>query len=94
VPFDPPNVGGWPSGQLWLTTAANQARISFAEWAVKNGDISTVADAAVSARIDTAANLLGVDGFSDRTRTALSDVVGNPAELVELALLSSEYLVN
>jgi uncharacterized protein (DUF1800 family) len=94
VPFDPPNVGGWPSGQLWLTTAANQARISFAEWAVKTGDISMVADAAASARIDAAAHLLGVDAFSDRTRSALSDVAADPRQLVTLALLSPEYQVN
>jgi len=94
VPFDPPNVGGWPSGLLWLTTAAGQARITFADWAVKTGDISAVADAAASSRIDAAANLLGVDGFSDRTRGALSDAVADPAVLVGLALMSPEYLVN
>jgi len=94
VPFDPPNVGGWPSGLLWLTTAAAQERITFADWAVAAGDISAVADVPASSRIDAAANLLGVDAFSDRTRSALSDVVSDPEELVGLALMSPEYLVN
>ena len=94
VPFDPPNVGGWPSGLFWLTTAAIQSRITFADWAVQHGDVSAVTDAAVSARIDTAANLLGVDAFSDRTRGALSDVAADPQQLVALALLSPEYQVN
>ena len=94
LPFSPPNVGGWPSGQLWLTTAAAQARIDFAHWAATTGDISAVADAAPSARIDAAGHLLGVDAFSARTAGALSDVVGAPPDLVELALLSPEYLVN
>jgi uncharacterized protein (DUF1800 family) len=94
LPFAPPNVGGWPSGRLWLTTAATQTRITFAHWAASAGDISQVADAAPSARIDAAAHLLGIDVFSDRTRTALADVVADPAALVELALLSPEYVVN
>ncbi|HEV2634793.1 MAG TPA: DUF1800 domain-containing protein [Actinocrinis sp.] len=94
MPFDPPNVGGWPSGQFWLTTAAIQSRITFADWAVQNGDISAVSDAAASARIDAAAHLLGVDAFSDRTRSALSDVAADPRQLVTLALLSPEYQVN
>jgi uncharacterized protein (DUF1800 family) len=94
LPFHPPNVGGWPAGRLWLTTAAVEARMDFARWAAGAGDISAVADAAPASRIDTVAHLLGVDAFSDRTRTALSDVAANPAALVEFALLSPEYLVN
>ncbi len=94
LPFAPPNVGGWPSGRLWLTTAATQTRITFAHWAASAGDIAQVSDSAPSARIDAAAHLLGIDAFSDRTRAALADVVADPAALVELALLSPEYAVN
>jgi uncharacterized protein (DUF1800 family) len=94
VPFAPPSVGGWPSGQLRLTTAAAQARIDFAHWAAATGDISTVADASAASRIDAAAYLLGVDAFSNRTAAALSDVAADPPSLVELALLSPEYPVN
>jgi uncharacterized protein (DUF1800 family) len=94
VPFFPPNVGGWPSGRLWLTTAAAQARITFAKMAVGAGDISSVSDTATSSRIDATAYLLGVDSFSDRTRSALSDVAADPSALVQMALLSPEYQVN
>ncbi len=94
LPFYPPNVGGWPSGQLWLTTAALQARIDFARWAASTGDLSTVADASTGSRIDAVGYLLGVDGFSTRTVSALSDVVADPPSLVALALLSPEYQVN
>ncbi|MBR7826093.1 DUF1800 domain-containing protein [Actinospica sp. MGRD01-02] len=94
LPFYPPNVGGWPSGQLWLTTAALQARIDFARWAAAAGDLSTVSDSATGSRIDAVAYLLGVDSFSARTVTALSDVAADPPSLVELALLSPEYQVN
>jgi len=94
VPFTPPNVGGWPSGRLWLTTAATQSRITFAQWAAANGNLAQLADAAPAARIDATAHLLGIDAFSARTRTALADAAGDPAELVSLALLSPEYTVN
>ncbi|MBS2965351.1 DUF1800 domain-containing protein [Actinocrinis puniceicyclus] len=94
VPFAPPNVGGWPSGRLWLTTAATQARVTFAHWVASVGDVSEVADAAPSARADAVAHLLGIDAFSARTRSALADLAAGPADLVELALLSPEYAVN
>ncbi|HWG24697.1 DUF1800 domain-containing protein [Actinospica sp.] len=94
LPFYPPNVGGWPSGQLWLTTAALQSRIAFARWAATAGDLSTVADASTGSRIDAVGYLLGVDAFSARTTAALSDVVGSPPSLVGLALLSPEYQVD
>ena len=94
LPFYPPNVGGWPSGQLWLTTAALQARIDFARWAASAGDLSPVSDASTGSRIDAVGYLLGVDAFSARTAAALADVAANPPSLVELALLGPEYQVN
>ena len=30
VPFSPPNVGGWPADQAWLSSASAQFRVSFA----------------------------------------------------------------
>ena len=92
--FAPPNVGGWPQGTAWLTTAAAQTRFGFAEWAAGRGDLSAVSSASPSQRIDAAAHLLGVDAFSDRTSTALREVVADPKQLVTLALISPEYLVN
>ncbi|WP_323748058.1 DUF1800 domain-containing protein [Catenulispora rubra] len=92
--FDPPNVGGWPEGTAWLTTAAAQTRFLFAEWAVGRGDISVVSTASPSQRIDTVAHLLGVDAFSDRTAAALREVVADPRQLLVLALISPEYQVS
>lgn len=94
TPFYPPNVGGWPEGTAWLTTAAAQTRFVFAEWAVTKGDLSQVQNSSPGQRIDAVAHLLGVDAFSDRSTAALSDVVGDPRQLVTLALLAPEYLVN
>jgi hypothetical protein len=53
-----------------------------------------VSASAPSQRIATVAHLLGVDAFSDRTATALREVVADPKQLVTLALISPEYLVN
>lgn len=92
--FNPPNVGGWPAGTAWLTTAAAQTRFAFAEWAVGRGDISAVSAASPSQRIDAVAHLLGVDSYSDRTAGALREVVADPRQLVTLALVAPEYLVN
>jgi uncharacterized protein (DUF1800 family) len=94
LPFTPPNVGGWPSGRLWLTTAATQSRLDLAAWAVAKGDISAVTDASASSRVDAVQYLLGVDSYCDRTRAALNDLAGRPQALVALALLAPEYLVN
>ena len=94
MPFYPPNVGGWPEGTAWLTTAAAQTRFGFAEWAVTKGDLSQVENSSPSQRIDAVAHLLGVDAFSDRSASALNEVVANPQQLVTLALLAPEYLVN
>ena len=58
VPFDPPSVGGWPAGSLWLTTGAALGRLSLAQLVVRNADLSKVADAAPAARVA----LAGVKG--------------------------------
>ncbi|MEY9929409.1 uncharacterized protein (DUF1800 family) [Catenulispora sp. GP43] len=94
MPFYPPNVGGWPEGTAWLTTAAAQTRFVFAEWAVTKGDLSQVQNSSPSQRIDAVAHLLGVDAFSDRSTAALTEVVADPRQLVTLALVAPEYLAN
>ncbi len=94
LPFEPPNVGGWPSGGAWLTTAAAQTRLTFAQWAVTAGDLGPVTSAAPASRVDAAARLLGVDAWTPRTRAALQQVADDPRELLVLALVAPEYLVN
>jgi uncharacterized protein (DUF1800 family) len=94
VPFEPPNVGGWPSGDAWLTAAAAQARLDFARWAVTKADLSAVSSAPVGSRVDATARMLGLDSWSARTRAALQDAAGQPRTLVALALAAPEYAVN
>lgn len=94
VPFAPPSVGGWPpSGPAFLTTAAAQTRLQFAQWAATRADLSAVQRAAPADRLDTVAHLLSVDAWTSRTRNALAPLATDSVELVTFALTSPEYVV-
>ena len=94
VPFEPPSVGGWPAGPLWLTTGAALGRLSLAQLVARNADLSAVADAAPASRIEAARDLLGIDRWSQRTAAALSGVKGDPKALVTIGACSPEYVVS
>jgi uncharacterized protein (DUF1800 family) len=61
LPFDPPNVGGWPENRAWLTAAAVLVRARFAVTVAGRGDIAPVVDAPRSDRVAATARLLSVD---------------------------------
>lgn len=93
LPFAPPNVGGWPSGRSWLTTSAEQARLDFAQWLVRQADLSALAALPAAARVDAVGRTLGVDAWTARSRTALGGLADSPPALTALALVTPEYLV-
>lgn len=93
-PFQPPSVGGWPTGAAWLSSSAAQARVEFAEWVARQADLSVLAHLAPAARIDAVARLLSVDAWTPRTRTALAAASPDVEQLVTLALVAPEYVVN
>jgi uncharacterized protein (DUF1800 family) len=94
VPFLPPNVGGWPAGTAWLTTSAGVSRLALAAVVAAHADLSSLTAGTPEARIEAARTLLGVDSFSDRTRTALQGVAGDPVQLLQAAASSPEYVVS
>ncbi|MGH3669964.1 MAG: DUF1800 family protein [Pseudonocardiaceae bacterium] len=94
VPLTPPNVGGWPAGVPWLTTAAALTRLRLGQQLAALGDISPVIATSPSGRIDATAALLGLGGFSDRTAAALTPLVTEPTQLVGLGLTAPEYTVS
>ena len=94
VPFAPPNVGGWPAGPQWLTTAAALTRLQLARTLATLGDISPVSDAAAAERVDAATTLLGLPALTDRTRGALRTLAKDPVQLVALAIASPENTVS
>ena len=94
LPFFPPNVGGWPADQAWLSTSSAQYRIQFATQLVKEADLSPISSLAPKARIDGLADWLGVVEWSSRTKMALTGAINDPARLALLALCSPEYVVS
>ncbi len=94
VPFAPPNVSGWPSGQAWLSTAAAQTRLRAATRMAGAGDLDVIGSTAPGSRVDAVAHLLGIPSLSDRSVAALRTVASDPVKLVAAALVSPEYLVS
>ncbi|MGH3637108.1 MAG: DUF1800 family protein, partial [Mycobacterium sp.] len=93
-PFYPPDVGGWPHGRVWLTTASAGVRLRAATAIAHTGDVSTVDDVAADERIDAVGYLIGVGAWSDRTVAALKPLVRRPAQLVAAAVNTPEYLTS
>jgi uncharacterized protein (DUF1800 family) len=94
VPFNPPNVGGWPTDESWLSSASAQYRIQFAAWLIKQADLNALAAIAPNNRVAWLQDELGILAFSPRTRLALNGVKTNPAQLLQLAICSPEYVVS
>jgi uncharacterized protein (DUF1800 family) len=93
-PFFPPSVGGWPNGQVWLSTASAQARLRAATELAHAGDLSGIEGTAAGDRVDAVGYLIGVGSWSDRTVKALQPLVRQPAQLVAAAVNTPEYLTS
>jgi uncharacterized protein (DUF1800 family) len=93
-PFYPPNVGGWPHGRAWLSTASADVRMRAASQLARAGDLSSIESAAIADRIDAVGYLIGIGAWSDRTVAALEPLVRRPAQLVAAAVNSPEYLTS
>ena len=93
-PFYPPSVGGWPRGQVWLSTASAGARLRAATRLAHVGDLSIVDDVAASDRVDAVGYLIGVGAWSDRTARALQPLTRRVPQLVAAAVNTPEYLTS
>jgi uncharacterized protein (DUF1800 family) len=94
VPFTPPNVGGWPAAEAWLSSATAQYRIAFASWLIKQSDLKVLKSMTPAQRVVKSADWLGVAEWSPRTKTALRGAQADPAQFALLALCSPEYIVS
>ena len=94
IPFSPPNVGGWPTDEAWLSSASAQFRLAFATWIASQIDTSQLTTIAPEKRSAYLADLLGVVEWSPRTTFALREVRNNPERLITLAICSPEYVVS
>jgi uncharacterized protein (DUF1800 family) len=93
-PFYPPSVGGWPHGQVWLSTASAEARLRAASRMARAGDLSSIESTAPGDRIDAVGYLIGVGAWSDRSTDALEPLVRKPPQLVAAAVNTPEYLTS
>jgi len=94
IPFYPPNVGGWPAAEAWLSSASAQYRIAFATWLIKQSSLRALNEIPVDRRVLASADWLGVGEWSARTQTALRNSLSDPQEFALLALCSPEYVVS
>ncbi len=93
-PFYPPSVGGWPHGQVWLSTASAGSRLRAATRLARAGDLSSIEDTWPGDRIDAVGYLIGVGAWSERTARALQPLARQPAQLVAAAVNTPEYLTS
>ena len=94
VPFAPPNVGGWPAAEAWLSSATAQYRIAFATWLVKQSELRALNEIPVGLRVVKSADWLGVAEWSPRTQSTLRASLADPAQFALLALCSPEFIVS
>lgn len=94
IPFSPPNVGGWPVDEAWLSSASAQFRIAFATWLAGQADLSKIEIIAPERRVAYLADLLAIPEWTPRTTFALREVRNNLQRLVALAICSPEYVVS
>ena len=94
LPFFPPDVSGWPSGQAWLSTAAAEARMQIATGVAAAADLSALTDVGIGDRVDAVGYRLGVGRWSPRSLAALEPLAGQPPTLMAVAVNTPEYLVH
>ncbi len=94
IPFNPPNVGGWPQNAYWLDSATALARLRAARVLATRADLSGVAAQPASQGTAAVAALLSIDGWGRTTASALNHVAARPPDLVTLALTAPEYVLN
>ena len=94
TPFSPPNVGGWPAGPAWLSSATSQYRLVFAAWLVKQSKLNALTAIPADSRVLKSADWLGIPEWSPRTQSALRSSLDDVATFALLALCSPEYIVS
>ena len=93
LPFYPPSVGGWPSGTVWLSTAAADLRFRAATRLTRQADLAAVSGSA-TAQVEAVGHLLGIATWSNASLAVLKGSVADRRRLVAVALNTPEYLVH
>lgn len=93
LPFFPPSVGGWPSGMVWMSTAAADLRFRTAMLLAARAEPPTLTGS-TTARLEGLAHLLGIATWSTRSLDVLKGSISQPRQLLAVALNTPEYLVH
>jgi len=97
-PFVPLNVGGWGQNQYWLSTSSSNGQLSLAWTVAQYADLTELEDlkGRPGVQVPAVAKMLGVRAWSNETYRALWNMAdkGSAQELLVLALVSPEYLIN
>jgi uncharacterized protein (DUF1800 family) len=97
-PFVPLNVGGWGQNQYWLSTSSSNGQLSLAWTVSQYADLTELEDmkGRPGVQVPYVAKMLGVRAWSNETYRALWNMAdkGSAQELLVLALVSPEYLLN
>ncbi len=94
LPFAPPNVGGWPAGEGWLSSASALYRVAFANWLIPQSQLRVIQETPITSRTAMSADWLGVPEWSSRTKAVLNDNASDPKQFVLMALCSPDYVVS
>lgn len=94
IPFSPPNVGGWPTDEAWLSSASAQFRIAFASALAKQVDFKPLAAISPEKRIPFIKDLLGIYNFSNRSFTAITNAKDDLPQFFTLVVCAPEFVVN
>jgi uncharacterized protein (DUF1800 family) len=87
VPFDPPNVAGWPLDPRWLTSSQALARVNLGlqAYALPQDAPGLIAVARADDAVESALQRAGIYRVSDRTRAALRQAASSTADRVAQA---------
>jgi uncharacterized protein (DUF1800 family) len=95
LPFQPPSVGGWPSGSGWLTTGAALARVHAARLITERAPLpSEATKTPTRQRVEYVRRLLGIDHLSTRSTDAISQVADRLPLAIAVAACAPEYIVS
>lgn len=93
LPLFPPSVGGWPSGLVWMSTAAADIRFRAATLLTQHAELASITGSTTS-KLEALAHLLGIDSWSAQSLAVLKGTAATPKQLVAVGLNTPEYLVH
>jgi uncharacterized protein (DUF1800 family) len=96
VPFEPPNVGGWPKGTQWLSAITTRSRYDLAQYMIQaynNQSRANTNPLPASTDIAGWTSFLGLGSLSTLTRSRLTSYLASPGTSDEKTKQNSMLLL-